>query len=101
KDVTQGFDEVAHTSYVAGLQQSGEWWPALDKMHMLDPASFRFGEQLNYLNLPSPYYLLLARLGPRVEGRPGAIIIHRLINVMIVALGLAALLAIALLLHTS
>ena len=101
KDVTQGFDEVAHTSYVAALQQSGEWWPALDKMRMLVSASFRFGEQLNYLNLPSPYYLLLARLGPRLEGRPGAIIIHRLINVMFVALGLAALLAIALLLHTS
>jgi hypothetical protein len=96
KDITQGFDEVAHTSYVADLQQSGEWWPALDKMRMLDPASFRFGEQLNYLNLPPPYYLLLARLGPRLEGRPGAIIVHRLTNVMIVALGLAAILAIAL-----
>lgn len=48
KDVTQGFDEVAHTSYVASLQQSGEWWPVLDKMRMLDPASFRFTEKLNY-----------------------------------------------------
>lgn len=101
KDVTQGFDEVAHTSYVASLQRSVEWWPALDKMRMLDPESFRFSEKLNYLNLPSPYYLLLARLGPKLEGQPGAIIVHRLMNVAIVVLGLAAILTIGLLLRSS
>ncbi|HKS84184.1 MAG TPA: hypothetical protein VJR71_01790 [Pseudolabrys sp.] len=94
KDVTQGFDELAHTSYVASLQKSGDWWPRLETMRMLDPESFRFGEQLNYLNLPSPYYLFFARLGPQLEGQPKAIIIDRLMNVVLVALGVAALLAI-------
>jgi hypothetical protein len=42
KDVTQGFDEVAHASYVAHLQHTGETWPAFAEMRMLDPSSFRF-----------------------------------------------------------
>src|ERR1700737_3602381 len=70
KDVTRGFDEVAHTSYVAHLQRSGETWPAFENMRMLDPSSFRFTSELNYLNHPSPYYVLLARLGPNLEGHP-------------------------------
>jgi hypothetical protein len=32
KDVTQGFDEVAHASYVAHIQQTGEAWPKLGTM---------------------------------------------------------------------
>ena len=63
KDVTLGFDEVAHASYIAYLQGSGEPWPAFADMRMLDPSSFRFTGEANYLNHPSPYYLLLARLG--------------------------------------
>jgi hypothetical protein len=94
KDVTRGFDEVAHASYIAHLQRSGEMWPAFDDMHMLDPSSFQFTRELNYLNHPSPYYLLLARLGPRLEGHPEAILAHRLFNVVLGAIGLAALLAI-------
>jgi len=96
KDVTQGFDELAHASYVASLQQSGQMWPALDTMRMLDPADFRFTGQANYINHPPPYYWLFAYLGPGLEGQPGAIVIDRLMNVAIVALGLAALMAIAL-----
>ena len=63
---------------------------------MLDPTSFRFTSQENYLNHPSPYYALLARLGPRLEGHPRAIFVYRLINVAIAAIGLAALLAVSL-----
>jgi hypothetical protein len=96
KDVTRGFDEVAHASYVAHLQHSGETWPAFADLRMLDPLSFRFTEEANYLDHPSPYYLLLARLGPTLEGHPGAILIHRLFNVALVAIGLAALMAIGL-----
>jgi len=96
KDVTQGFDEVAHASYVAHLQRSGEMWPAFGTMRMLDPSTFRFTSEMNYLNHPSPYYLLLARLGPRLEGNPPAIVIHRLFNVTLAAIGLAALMAIGL-----
>ena len=40
--------------------------------------------------------MLLARLGPTLEGHPDAIVIHRLFNVALVAIGLAALMAIGL-----
>lgn len=96
KDVTQGFDEVAHASYIAHLQHTGETWPAFPDMWMLDPSGFRFADEANYLNHPSPYYLLLARLGPRLEGHPEAILVHRLLNVALAAIGLAALMAIGL-----
>ena len=93
KDVTQGFDEVAHASYVAQLQQTGQLWPRFEDLRMLDPSSFAFTSQANYLNHPSPYYFLLARLGPVLEGHPEAIFVHRLFNVALVAIGLAALMA--------
>lgn len=94
KDVTRGFDEVAHASYVAHLQHSGETWPAFADMRMLDPSTFRFTGEANYLDHPSPYYLLLAWIGPDLEDHPQAIIIHRLINVALGAIGLTALMAI-------
>jgi hypothetical protein len=97
KDIDRGFDEVAHASYVAYLQHSGDTWPAFEKMPMLDPSSFRFTSDANYLNHPSPYYLLLARLGPDLEGHPQAMLFHRLFNVALDAIGLAALMAIGLL----
>ena len=96
KDVTRGFDEVAHASYVAHLQHSGETWPVFADMRMLDPSSFRFTGETNYLNHPSPYYWLLARLGPGLEGHPQAILVHRFFNVALAAIGLAALMAIGL-----
>jgi hypothetical protein len=96
KDVTQGFDEVAHASYIAHLQRSGEAWPAFGTMRMLDPSTFRSTSETNYLNHPSPYYLLLARLGPTLEGHPQAIVVHRLLNVVLATIGLAALMAIGL-----
>ena len=96
KDVTRGFDEVAHASYVAHLQHSGETWPAFEDMRMLDPSSFGFTGEENYLNHPSPYYVLLARIGPALEGHPEAILFDRLINVSLVAIGLAALMAVGL-----
>jgi hypothetical protein len=96
KDVTLGFDEVAHASYVAHLQHSGETWPAFEDMRMLDPSSFGFTSEANYLDHPSPYYVLLARIGPTLEGHPEAILFDRLINVLLVAIGLAALMAVGL-----
>jgi len=94
KDVTQGFDEVAHASYVAHIQHTGECWPTLTDMRMLEPVQFTFTDAPNYLNHPSPYYALLALLGPTLEGHPNAIIVHRLINIAFAALGVAALLMI-------
>ncbi|MDB5531760.1 MAG: hypothetical protein JWO28_75 [Hyphomicrobiales bacterium] len=96
KDVTRGFDEVAHASYVAHLQKTGEVWPAFDDQRALDPVTFRFTGGLNYLNHPSPYYVLLARLGPQLEGHPEAIVVHRLLNIVLVAIGLAAMMMIGL-----
>jgi hypothetical protein len=96
KDVTRGFDEVAHASYVAHLQNTGEIWPVFEDLRMLDPISFRFTGELNYLNHPSPYYALLARLGPQLEGHPEAIVVHRLLNVALAAIGFASLLMLGL-----
>ncbi len=96
KDVTQGFDEVAHASYVAEIQHQGNVWPALDRMRLLDPRTFLFTDQANYLNHPSEYYALLALLGPHLEGHPRALLADRLIDVALAALGFAALLGLAL-----
>ncbi len=96
KDVTQGFDELAQVSYVAALQRSGEIWPALDTLRMLDPVTFRFTGEANYLNHPPLYYALLARIGPSLENHPDAILAHRFLNIILGAIGLAAAMAIGL-----
>ena len=93
KDVTAGFDEVAHVSYVAHIQETHDAWPALQRMRLIDPQTFQFTDRANYLNHPAPFYVLLAALGPQLAGHPGAVIVHRLIDIGIAALGLAALLA--------
>ncbi len=96
KDVTQGFDEVAHASYVAHLQRTGFAWPALQRMHMLDPASFRFTDEANYLNHPPLFYALLGAIGPALEGHPEALLAYRALDIAVAALGFAALLALGL-----
>jgi hypothetical protein len=92
KDITQGFDEIAHASYVAHIQHSGDVLPDLKTMRLLDPRTFQFTGDENYLNHPSYFYALLALLGPTLEGHPQALLAHRLIDVVIVAAGLVALL---------
>lgn len=94
KDVTLGFDEVAHASYIAHLQHTHEVWPAFAEMKMLDPSSFRFTDELNYLDHPAIYYWLMAQLGPSLEGHPDAILVYRLFDIALAAIGLAALMAI-------
>src|ERR1700676_4678068 len=96
KDVTLGFDEVAHASYVAHLQHSGETWPAFEDMRMLDPSSFGFTGEANYLDHPSPYYVFPAGCAPPRGGHPQAILSYRLFNVVLVGIGLAALMAVGL-----
>jgi len=96
KPISAGFDEVAHASYVAHIQHSGDAWPDLTSMRLLDPQSFQFTGAANYLNHPPPFYDLLAVLGPRLEGRPQALLAHRLIDVAIAAIGFAALLGLGL-----
>jgi hypothetical protein len=96
KDITQGFDEVAHASYVAHIQHTGNASPTLGAMRLLDPKTFQFTAAANYLNHPPMFYALLALLGPTLEGRPQALFAHRLIDVAIAAAGLAALLGLGL-----
>jgi len=98
KDVTRGFpgDEVAHASYVAHIQHSGDAWPVLASMRLLDPQTFQFAGEANYLNHPPVFYALLAAIGPKLEGRPQALLAHRLLGVALAAAGLAALLALGL-----
>jgi hypothetical protein len=96
KGISAGFDEVAHASYVAHIQHSGDAWPDLKSMRLLDSQSFQFTGAANYLNHPPPFYDLLAVLGPRLEGQPQALLAHRLIDVAIAASGFAALLGLGL-----
>jgi len=96
KNVTQGFDEVAHASYVAAIQHDGDAWLALERMRLVDPTTFQFTGQSNYLNHPPFYYALLAFLGPRLEGHPHALVADRLMNVALAAIGFAALLGLGL-----
>ena len=96
KDVTQGFDEVAHASYVAQVQHDATPWPDLTKLRLLDPQTFALTAKGNYLNHPPFYYDLLAAVGPRLERHPKALILDRLLNVLLVSMGLAMLLAIGL-----
>lgn len=96
KDITQGFDEVAHVSYVAQIQHDSDAAPALPTMRLLDPRTFEFTGAANYLNHPPIFYALLAHLGPRLEGNPHALFAYRLLDIAIVALGFAALLGLGL-----
>lgn len=92
KDPTQGFDEVAHASYVAYVQHTSELWPKLDDMRLIDPQTFRFTDEANYLNHPPMFYALLAAIGPRLEDHPQALLVYRLFNAALVSIGLAVLL---------
>jgi hypothetical protein len=96
KDITQGFDELAHASYVAHIQHTGNAWPDLSSMRLLDPRTFEFTGVANYLNHPPKFYALLAMLGPTLEGHPQALMVHRLIDVAIAGAGFAALLGLGL-----
>jgi hypothetical protein len=96
KDLTQGFDEVAHASYVAHIQHSGDAWPTLGDMRLIDPKTFNFTGAANYLNHPPMFYALHAAIGPTLEGHPPALLAHRLLDVVLASIGLAALLALGL-----
>lgn len=71
-------------------------WPALESMRLLDPHTFQFTDQANYLNHPPVFYALLAALGPELEGHPQAILAYRLFDVWLTTVGLAALLGLGL-----
>jgi hypothetical protein len=95
KPITEGFDEVAHVSYVAYLQATHSIWPHFEQMRMIDPDTFEPASEANYLNHPPFYYWLVAALGPEIQAHPSSLIFLRLLNVAIGALGVIGLLALA------
>lgn len=90
KPITQGFDELAHVSYVAQRQADESLWVNLEDLRMLAPQNFKFTETASYLNHPPFYYDLMAAIGPTLQGRVPALMVHRSINIAIVALALIA-----------
>jgi hypothetical protein len=96
QDITTGFDEPQHISYVAQIQHTGNPWPALDSLRLIDPQTFQFGAKPNFLDHPPMFYALLAAIGPKLEGHPQALFAYRMIDVALVAIGLGALFMIAL-----
>jgi 4-amino-4-deoxy-L-arabinose transferase-like glycosyltransferase len=95
KPASSRLDEVAHLSYVAHAQATGLKWSRFADMRMLDPETFQFGAEQNYLNHPPFYYWLIATIGPQLLGRPESVIPARALNIALVACGLAALLFLA------
>jgi len=95
KPITQGFDEVAHVSYVAYLQATHPSWPQLERMRLIEPVTFKFTSDASYLNHPPFYYWLIAAVGPEVREQPASLIYLRLLNVAIATIGLMGLLALA------
>lgn len=87
KDLTSGFDELQHASYTAQIQRDGISTD-LNSLRLLDPHTFHFTHEVNYLNHVPTYYFVLGKLGPNLEGRPGAILHFRLLNVALAATGL-------------
>ena len=92
KEVTRGFDERAHLSYVAELQERPHG-VRLDQLRMLDAKTFKFTATPSYINHAAPYYRMLAVIGPRIEGNPNSLMAHRAINVAIGAAAMALMLA--------
>ncbi len=95
KPAASRLDEVAHLSYVAHAQAMGPKWPGFAEMRMIDPETFQFGAEQNYLNHPPFYYWLMAAFGPQLLGRPESVIPARILNIALAAFGLAALLLLA------
>jgi hypothetical protein len=83
-------------AYFAQIQKTGDAWPDLTHLWLLDPRTFEFTAKPNYLNHPPLFYALLSAIGPKLEGRPSALPDYRLFDVALVAAGLAALLALGL-----
>lgn len=95
KPAASRLDEVAHLSYVAHAQVTGPKWPGFAEMRMIDPETFQFGAEQNYLNHPPFYYWLIAAFGPQLLGRPESVIPARALNIALATFGLAALLLLA------
>ena len=88
------YDEQAHFSFALHVLQTGEIIPSFDDLRLIDPAMpGRWTEQGNYLNHPSPYYVLMAAAAAPFELAAADLIrLWRLLNVVLAAVGLALIL---------
>src|ERR1700683_4466524 len=96
RSITTGFDEPQHISFAAQIKATGNPWPPLDSLRLIDRKTFEFAAPPNFLHHPPIYYALLPAIGPPLEGHPQAVFAYRMLNVALAAIGLAALLMIAL-----
>jgi hypothetical protein len=96
RSITTGFDEPQHISFAAQIKATGNPWPPLDSLRLIDPKTFEFTATPNFLDHPPIYYALLAAIGPPLAAHPQAVFAYRMLNVALAAIGLAALLVIAL-----
>ena len=91
-------DELAQLSYVATIAQSGLAGAHLPDMHLLKADLVPgFTDQLNYLNHPPGYYVLLSWLLPS-DGWPTheTVVLLRLVNLALSTFAVACVLAIGL-----
>jgi hypothetical protein len=91
------YDEHAHFSYALHVLQTGDIAPSLDELRLTDPTSpARWSDERNYLNHPSPYYVLLAWAArPFDLSAAGLIRAWRLLGVALATLGVALILRLA------
>jgi uncharacterized membrane protein YhaH (DUF805 family) len=61
-------DELQHFSLIRTLEASPRLFPAYDSLRDLDPRTLQFTAQANYLNHPSPYYLLMGLVDRAAHG---------------------------------
>jgi hypothetical protein len=89
------YDERAHFSYALHVLETGGVLPSLDDLRLVDPISpARWTQERNYLNHPSPYYVLIAWAAMPFElSSPGLIRLWRLFGVVLAASGLVLILA--------
>lgn len=87
-NIPAGFDELAHVSFVAQIQQCA-CLPTLDELRMLDPVTRQFTLEPSYLNHPPTYYAALS-IGPDIATWLPA---FRLFNVLLTGAAMVLLFA--------
>ena len=85
-------DETAHASYIVHLQKTGQWWPNLEDLPMIDKANLQITNwRKNYLNHPPFYYKALALTLPQLEKNPQYIALYRAVNIGLIVASLILL----------
>src|SRR5580704_17139250 len=61
-------DELEHLSYIRSMEQAPRLVPRYEDLRVLAPVGGHFTSAVNYLNHPSPYYLLMGLVDRAVGG---------------------------------